>query len=280
MKLVDELKTHIHLMRRIAGDRLSGKYKSFACALAGGESYPLHPIQLSEYCAPIINPSYHRNLFENKLHNLRLAANRLDGLVLDSGSIFSFWHIIGRPDEKAGYRVASAFVNGRISTAMGGSLCQLSGVFYNMALLAGLEIIERHAHSIDAYGDNRYIPLGRDATVVFARKDLRFKNPYRFPLVIRIKIDPGHAWASCLGSQPIPAKQISLVQNICSMEPRKEIIKQQSAKTKQDKETVVEEGFDGKVVESWRIFLEQDGTERRQLLSRDHYQMRPRVIIK
>jgi vancomycin resistance protein VanW len=43
--------------------------------------------------------------------------------------------------------------------------------------VANLEIIERYSHSLDIYTDeNRYSPLGCDATVVFAYKDLRIRN--------------------------------------------------------------------------------------------------------
>jgi len=58
----------------------------------------------------------------------------------------------------------------------GGGLCQLSGIIYHAVLEAGLEILERHPHSLDIYtATTRYTPLGSDAAVVYGHKDLRFK---------------------------------------------------------------------------------------------------------
>ena len=48
--------------------------------------------------------------------------------------------------------------------AIGGGLCQLSNALYDVALRAGCEIVERHAHSHPRAGIGRW-PSGRDATV-------------------------------------------------------------------------------------------------------------------
>ena len=39
----------------------------------------------------------------NKITNLRLAAARLDGVVLRPGETFSYWRLIGRPSRRKGY---------------------------------------------------------------------------------------------------------------------------------------------------------------------------------
>ena len=44
-----------------------------------------------------------------------------------------------------------------------------------LALLSGCQPVVRHAHSIDAYGEGRYVPLGRDSSVAFGFRDLVFK---------------------------------------------------------------------------------------------------------
>lgn len=52
-----------------------------------------------------------------------------------------------------------------------------------------MEILERHHHSLDIYKEqDRYTPLGADATVVYGYKDLRFRNPYAFPIRFDFRI--------------------------------------------------------------------------------------------
>ena len=77
-------------------------------------------------------------------------------------------------------------VEGRIVIGEGGSTCLLSTVLYNAGLLAGLDVVERHAHSTDVYGASRYYELGRDATILYGVLDLRFRNPYPFAVLLDV----------------------------------------------------------------------------------------------
>ena len=79
-------------------------------------------------------------------------------------------------------------MNGKLVFSAGGGLCQLSSLLYHLSLLAGLEILERHAHSVDIYQEEeRFTPLGADATVSFPYRDLRIRNTFNCP--IRFTID-------------------------------------------------------------------------------------------
>lgn len=74
----------------------------------------------------------------------------------------------------------------------GRGLCQLSGLIYYISLLAGLELIERHPHSLAIYDETTgFTPLGSEATVVYGYKDLRLRNntdaPLQFHLVFEAK---------------------------------------------------------------------------------------------
>ena len=63
-------------------------------------------------------------------------------------------------------------------------------MLYHLALVGGLEIVERHPHSIDIYREeDRYAPLGADATVVWGFKDLRLRNPYPSAVSITCFLD-------------------------------------------------------------------------------------------
>jgi len=152
--------------------------------------------RIAAYACPILNPAFQAHVYDNKMHNLGLVRSRLDSVTLQPGELFSFWRLVGPPDAAHGFKVASNFIGGRIGLAEGGGICQLTSALYNAALLAGLEILERHAHSIDAYGANRYVPLGRDATVVHGYKDLQFRNATGVPMTLRIAIRPDEVEAA------------------------------------------------------------------------------------
>jgi hypothetical protein len=160
---------------------------------------------IGRYTCPILNPAFQRHVYENKMHNLALVRSRLDGVTLRSGELFSFWRLVGQPDETHGFKVASNFIAGRVTFAEGGGICQLTSALYNAALLAGLDVLERHAHTIDAYGANRYVPLGRDATVVYGYKDLVFKNKTAVAMTLRLGITPESVDAAFYAPQPAVA---------------------------------------------------------------------------
>ena len=175
------------LQRRTLRDWWRGRLGPWAAAATPGRDGELR--QIASYTCPILNPAFQRHVYENKMHNLALVQSRLDGLTLRRGELFSFWRLVGQPDEAHGFKVASNFIDGRVAFAEGGGICQLTSALYNAALLAGLDILERHAHSIDAYGSSRYVPLGRDATVAYGYKDLQFRNATAVPMTLRFRID-------------------------------------------------------------------------------------------
>ncbi|MGC9505229.1 MAG: VanW family protein [Baaleninema sp.] len=139
-------------------------------------------IKLSQ---PIKNTSHS----ENKKHNLARAIACLENRLIYPGEIFSFWHWVGEPNRKNGYREGRAIVNDKLKTNVGGGLCQLSGIIYFLILKAGILPQERHPHSQDIYTEEtRFTPLGSDATVVYGYKDLRFKNTLAIPICFKFAL--------------------------------------------------------------------------------------------
>jgi vancomycin resistance protein VanW len=141
---------------------------------------------------------------ENKRHNLALAIQAIEPVVIGPGQIFSFWQLVGPPDRRWGFREGRAIVNGQLQPVVGGGLCQLSGMIYLLALQAGLPIGERHAHSQDIYTEaTRFTPLGSDATVVYGYKDLRFVNNLAVPLRLKFALEADQIVASLMAGEPI-----------------------------------------------------------------------------
>ncbi len=127
---------------------------------------------------------------ENKKHNLRLAISRFEDVPIFPEEIFSFWHYVGNPTKKHGYKKGINIIQSQLDFDYGGGLCQLSGLLYHLALTGGIGIVERYPHSTDLYTDEtRYTPLGADATTAYGYKDLRFKNTLDRPICFRARIE-------------------------------------------------------------------------------------------
>ncbi len=145
----------------------------------------------------------------NKRNNIHLASQKIDRLCLEPGQIMSFWAIVGRPSLRRGFRFSRNIVGGQVSEAVGGGLCQVSGILYHLALLAGLDIVERHAHSLDIYREEeRFSPLGADATVVYGYKDLRMQNCHDLPVAFSIEMQGECLTATLLSPQPLRERDI------------------------------------------------------------------------
>jgi len=138
----------------------------------------------------IVQPINVSEWAENKKYNLRIAISKFQNLPFYPSQIYSFWHYVGNPTKKVGYKMGINIIKGHLDFDYGGGLCQLSGLLYHLALTAGLGIVERHPHSADLYTDEtRYTPLGADATTAYGYKDLRLKNSLDVPVCFRIKIE-------------------------------------------------------------------------------------------
>lgn len=124
-----------------------------------------------------------------KKQNLQIAISKLNNIIIHPNQLFSFWHLVGNPTQKKGYVKSRAISGNQLKQEIGGGLCQLSGLIYYLALHVGVQIIERHHHSIDIYKDEeRFTPLGSDATVVYGYKDLQFKNTLSHPIALSFAI--------------------------------------------------------------------------------------------
>jgi len=127
-------------------------------------------------------------LTAGKVENLRLAARALHGLVIPAGGVFSFWRQLGRTTRWKGYTVGRELREGCMIPNRGGGLCQVTGLLYQAALEAGLEIVERHEHSRLIPGSQGEQDL--DATVFWNYVDLRFRSSFSWRL--EVELDASH----------------------------------------------------------------------------------------
>jgi hypothetical protein len=122
-----------------------------------------------------------------KVHNLRRALAALDGVVIPAGEEFSFWKQVGKATRRRGYVTGRMLQQGCLVPAVGGGLCQLSNALYDVALQAGCEITERHAHTRIVAGSAA--AMGRDATIAWNYVDLRFRAPVDLVLEAKLTAD-------------------------------------------------------------------------------------------
>lgn len=195
-------------------------------------------------------------------HNAELCLDRLNGVEIGPHEVFSFNSSVGTWSRDRGYRKAPVSYNGQLVNSWGGGVCQTSTTLYNAALLAGLPIVERHRHRF-APG---YVPPGRDAAVAFDRIDLRFVNPYPFPIRLKGTVENARLVVRILGQGPGKAATVTTEVRQRRTPLEITISGGQSGRVRNS-------GKDGFEVLVWRAL---DG--RRELVSVDDYPAMNRIV--
>ncbi|HVK05302.1 MAG TPA: VanW family protein [Armatimonadaceae bacterium] len=175
---------------------------------------------------------------QNRDANISLSVQRIDGTVLSPGETFSLNQAVGKRTRASGFQAAPVFVDAEKVPGLGGGVSQVTGTLFNAAALAGLKIDEVNPHSRPV----SYLPLGRDATVAYGSKDLKFTNTTGAPVYITYTFD-GTTLAATFFGKKTPGEQISLRPNVQRLGPGK-INAQLYRVVKQD----------GKVIAKSRLF--------------------------
>ena len=131
-----------------------------------------------------------------RINNVKLSAAACNGVVLNTGDVFSYNAITGQRTPAKGYQAAPAYVGGETVDEVGGGVCQTSSTIYYACLRANLEITERYAH--------RYVPAyidwGMDATVSWGGPDYKFTNNTDYPIKIVATYSGGYLTVKILGT--------------------------------------------------------------------------------
>lgn len=171
-------------------------------------------IQLLEYSISTTQEIKPGLFFENKVHNLKTASERISKIVIGPGEVFSFWKTVGIPNVKNGFRKGRNIIKGKVSEEIGGGLCQISSIVYLTALKASLDVTERYNHSVDIYREEeRFTPLGADATVVYGYKDLRLRNNLNFPVCFAFRFEENQLVCELQSPQAITELHLDFQRN-------------------------------------------------------------------
>ena len=116
-------------------------------------------------------------LQENKVTNIMLACNKINGIIVHPGEIFSFWSTVGPVGKKYGYKEGLVIGRDGFTSGYGGGLCQMANMIHWLILNSPLEVVELHHHTDALFPDERRrVPFGTGTSVCYNSIDYRFKN--------------------------------------------------------------------------------------------------------
>lgn len=120
----------------------------------------------------------------DRIDNIKLASQKIDGAIIESNEIFSFNATVGAMGEEQGFKKATIYVDGKEEQSYGGGICQISTTILNAINSLGVEIVEQHHHSKEV----PYVAAGMDAAVSYGEEDFKFKNINPYPLQLNIDV--------------------------------------------------------------------------------------------
>ncbi|HAU31094.1 MAG: VanW family protein [Desulfotomaculum sp. 46_296] len=219
--------------------------------------------------------AYHTTSFDpgnvGRTYNIRVAANALDGLLVPPGQEVSFNKVVGPRSTEAGYKNAKVIINDEFVDGIGGGVCQVSTTLYNAIILSNLEILERTNHSLPI----PYVPIGRDATVVYGLSDLRFRNNTESFIYIRSFVSGGYLTFKIYGNTDYKLP-VSISTKIVKVFEPKTILKD-DPNLKKGEQVVKQQGSKGYEVVANRITWEK-GVRKIEPLPKSIYRTVNKII--
>lgn len=187
----------------------------------------------------------------DRIHNVRLGAQRINGKVVPPGGVYSMAEALGPISEATGYKLGFAIIGQDTVLDVGGGLSQLTTTVFKAAFAAGLPIVERTTHY---YRIRRYEPiLGIEATIYPPAVDMKFRNDTDAHILIDARTDAGNVYISIYGTRPNREVVVEgpIVENVVSTD--REVIRQESPLLPKGQEITSEVAEDGIDVTVYRV---------------------------
>lgn len=211
----------------------------------------------------------------NRSTNIALAASKIDGTVLMPGEEFSFNNVVGKRTAQAGFKTATVYSNGQVTTDVGGGICQVSSTLYNAVLRANLDITYRTNHTFTV----GYVPIGLDATVSWGSPDFKFKNSRSYPIKISATTSNKKLYIKIYGLKEEVEYEVELISYKTGTVPYSTVYTTDSSLPK-GKTKVIQSGSNGAKSVAYKV-LKLDGKEvSRTLLSKDTYSPHNQIIAR
>lgn len=201
-----------------------------------------------------------------RIANIVLAAQKINGYVVNPGKRFSYNQVVGPRTAAAGFKIAHVYVGTKVVDGIGGGICQVSSTLYNAVVMADLKTVSRTNHSIPV----SYVPLGRDATVSYGTIDYVFENNKPYPVSIKAVASGSTLTISIVGTSDVDYT-VDFVSGFVASVPYSTVTEEDE--TLNEGETkVIEKGSNGSIYESYRVY-KKDGVEyKRTFESKSRYQ--------
>jgi len=205
----------------------------------------------------------------DRVHNLKVASGAINNVILYPGQNFSFNTWVGPRLAETGYKEAPVVLYGELVPGIGGGVCQVTSTLYNAVLLANLKVITRYNHSIPI----TYVPMGRDATVVYDGVDFIFENNLKTPVLLVAMVEGSSVRVAVLG-QKQGWKEVSLETQILEKYPY-QVKEEYDPSLGAEERIKVQDGRDGFKVALYRTVTYKDGRVDKHLVNTSVYPSRP-----
>ncbi|MGE4283183.1 MAG: VanW family protein [Clostridia bacterium] len=199
-------------------------------------------------------------------NNVVLAAEKINGVVLGPGDVFSYNDVVGIRAEETGFQNAKIYENGRVVDGIGGGICQVSSTLYNAVLYSDLDVLNRVNHSMTVV----YVPMGQDATVVYGLIDFKFKNNTSWPIRISSVINKGILKMDVLGTNEDQEKTIEIQNQIIQTIPFTTKIVDDPT-LEEGKIFIEQKGGNGYVVDTYKLTKIEDKIVKKELITKSRY---------
>ncbi|MFI3313705.1 MAG: VanW family protein [Eubacteriales bacterium] len=205
--------------------------------------------------------------------NLELAAEAINGTILNPGDEFSFNDIVGERTAAKGYQAASVYVSGNTEAQLGGGVCQVASTIYMATLLADLEVTERTEHMFLV----TYVPMGMDATIYWGSLDYKFKNSTDYPIRVDTVVEDGYVTVQLWGTQTAD-KFVEMSYEVISTAAWKDVTEGDETKSTDYKEVTVT-AYTGYKVQTYKQYVDADGNPigDKEKVAYSNFQSRDRV---
>lgn len=208
----------------------------------------------------------------NRAYNVSVAAAALDGLTVSPQEVVSFNEVVGPRSTEAGYKDAPIIINNELVDGLGGGVCQVSTTLYNAVLLANLEVIERTNHSMPI----SYVPIGRDATVVFDSIDFKFKNNTDYWLYIQSYVVKGRLIIKIFGNSSFNSDVV--IRSWVDETYKPETIVEDDYGIRMGDRVVKQKGFQGYKSSAERIIMKEGKVIKVEKLPSSIYKAKNQII--
>lgn len=146
-------------------------------------------------------------LQENKVTNIMLACNKINGIIIHPGETFSYWTAVGPTGKKHGYKEGLVISRKGMAADYGGGLCQMANMIHWLVLNSPLEVTELHHHSDALFPDERRrVPFGTGTSVFYNNVDYRFKNNTDQDVQILVWVENGELCGELRSEREFPCR--------------------------------------------------------------------------